>query len=87
MRDAVKLSVSLMNCPLTLGKFGITSTKNVFLINATLADLLRNFDVILIYKYSNTKNNHLYRSTSLCSIKVDVNLFETDFQMIVDKTY
>ena len=32
---------------LTIAKFGITSTKNAFLINAILADALCNFDVIL----------------------------------------
>ena len=36
MRDAVKLSVSLMNYPLTIANFGITSTNNAFLINAIL---------------------------------------------------
>ena len=36
-----------MNCPLTITNFGITSTSNAFLINAVLADLLCNFDVIL----------------------------------------
>ena len=36
-----------MNCPLTITNFGITSTSNAFLINAVLADVLCNFDVIL----------------------------------------
>ena len=39
LRDAVKLSVSLMNCPLTIANFGIASTKNAFLINAILANV------------------------------------------------
>ena len=43
----LKLSVSLMNCPLTIANFGITSTNNAFLINAILTDVLCNFYVIL----------------------------------------
>ena len=45
--DAVKLSASLMNCPVTIANFGITSTNNTFLIHAIRADILHNFDVIL----------------------------------------
>ena len=49
LRDAVKLSVSMRNCPLTIANFGVTSTNNAFLINVILADVLCNFHVILFY--------------------------------------
>ena len=56
--DKVKLYESLKkkskykihDCPLTIGNFGFTSTNNafLFLMNAILADVLCNFDVILL---------------------------------------
>ena len=36
-----------MNCPLAIENFDITSTNNIFFINAMLADVLCNSDVIL----------------------------------------
>ena len=36
-----------MNCPLTIENFDITSANNIFLINALLADVLCDSDVIL----------------------------------------